>query len=277
MQTIATRLLLVLLTSLLFSVNTCRADVNKDIELLMQLSALDNIIEVSHQNIVNELTIEKITAPNAALNDDEIAVYLEKLSVPILKQHIIDVLMRDLEKSDVDYLVDFFKQNDIKAYTALLAASYGSDFSAKKAEYVRGLATKPLSKERIELITRVSDASMVVAQRVFLQAAIIKAITKGKLEYFNKYNDDEKQKLDYYVVNYKDTLRANFRKDMLVTHVFLFDSMNDAQLTHLLALFSDEKRMRYEMMVTDAFANALAFGFDHGIKTILKYREKPPT
>ncbi|MDH5544760.1 MAG: hypothetical protein OEZ43_04155 [Gammaproteobacteria bacterium] len=267
---------LYVLLAYLAAVNPALSDeTNSKIDTLLATTEVDNSIQRLERKIRTDLSEEDLTRPEQALSTSEKDLYLEKLSEAILTSRVKDYLVKALSEEEISQLIDFYQQPLARKLTVLDRPYEKPEQLKSQYDFFNFLDQHIPPKARIQLINQVEEASLTTESQLYLKANVFQERAKAKLIYFDKYDDENKQKLEYQISSFKDTVEHNLRNANRLDLQFRYRELSDEELQQILVLHQNPLRRKFVMALTEAITLAMRAGVNTGITNVLRLRNDP--
>jgi len=245
--------------------------------LLLGNSGANLIIEEFVEEIALEQVKSRITSSGkGGLSDVEKSLYLASFSLKYMNEEVHRAFMQAFSLAEINALILFFDDVTIKKMLVADKHFGRSDGTISSKDYLRSIVNNPPSKKRILLIRELVDVSLYVEQKVYLSALITFEKNKTPKEYYGKYGEEEAQKLEHFIENYKQNMVDSIRPEMRMVFMRMYDAFTDNEIELLIDLMKEKHRLRYQSVLVDALAKVMSEGIRRGITAILEHREKPP-
>ena len=175
---------------------------------------------------------------------------------------------------EIEDLISYFSQPlVIKMLESEKAEQLGNPQVDTK-NYLKSIMNNLPSKSRIELIHELVDVSLMVEQQVYFNAVMIYEKNKASLSYQNNYDEEQAQRLEYYIENFKQNMADTIRPEMRLVFMRNYNSFSDGEIMSLISLMKERKRLKYQALFVDTLADVLAERIRKGITALFVYREK---
>lgn len=244
------------------------------VEKLMELAGSTHTIELLIEEMQLEQVKEKINLLDDGLTVLEERLYFKKLSLADIKDNISKILLESLSEDEVSALVTFYEQPLIKRMLGLRKKHETNDNTQSTKKFLKALIDNPPARQRIELIHQLVDASLFVEQQVYLSAVISYEKNKTPLAFYERYDEEQAQRLEYYIERYKENMVSAIKPEARVTFMKIFAPLNDDEINQLISLLRGKERLAYQAAFIDAAAEVLGNGVKTGIIEILSHRKK---
>ena len=271
------KLLLVIIIALFYLPFVIAEDVDKKTELdkLLEISGYSRAFSALEDKTLLDLAKEWVTNPNEALSVDEQNVYMEQLRSTAIQSQVYGALQQNLSDKEIQYLLKFYENELMQRVMAAEKAALEVETLQRMNDFYLELRKQFPRKTRVQQIIDIIDVSLIVEARVFLIATVLREKIKAGLEYHNRFTAEERQKLDYHISGFKDSMTKNISNEMRVLTFYSYRNFSDDELTQIYHLFQDDKLLKLQSTFIDAMASSVAKGVNAGIKEMLSYREMP--
>ena len=249
-------------------------DKTKRAEQLMDLAGSTWAITFLVEEIALEQVKEKIIYPDDGLTETERSIYFKQFELEGMLQSVRQVIVDSLTEKELDELIDYFSQPLIVKMLENEKAEQLGNPQIDTKKYLKSIMNNLPSKSRIELIHELVDVSLMVEQQVYFNAVMIYEKNKASLSYQDEYDEEQAQRLEYYIENFKQNMADSIRPEMRLVFMRNYDSFSDGEISSLISLMKEKKRLKYQALFVDTLAEVLAERIRKGITALLVHREK---
>ena len=258
--------------------NAVAAEISeKQAEKLLKVSGYWQGVENLLQMFQRDIYLERLTAPDEALDEHEIKIYLRGLKFEFFRLRLVDAVRKGLSAAEVRALTAAYSQ---AAVANIIAAERNGGAGIERGEqaaYLDMLARKPIDRKRRDLLRRLDDASFITDRSIHLTVTMARARARSILEFRDKWDEQSQQKLEYGMNRLRDSLTQNTWKQVLLRIYYLYRDISDDDLERYIGLLEDQQHKKMTLLLADAIADVVAGGVRQGMKSLLDYRAKSET
>jgi len=242
-------------------------------EELMEESGLNLAIKSTENQINASLILERKNNPEKAFSHNEQELFTRELKESNFRINITEAIQQQLDRTEIEYLINYFNSDLIKRSLTEDNALTAPNQQKQQQLFFDELSSNPLSLSRTKLIEDLEKASLATHAAAYNMITMQKARIKASMQFDNSFDKEAELKLNAYINKLKLDVEPRLRQQKIHLMKYVYRNFSDNELSLLIKLLNDKKRVKYFILVTDAFANTLSSGISKGLTAVLQHRK----
>ncbi|MDH5378897.1 MAG: hypothetical protein OEX00_11280 [Gammaproteobacteria bacterium] len=243
-----------------------------DIEKLIKQVGIDQALQDVENDFRLQLLKERISRATNRFNEKEFKIFLGPLSAKEISDKVIERIAKELTSEQITQLnILFDKAVFKKLINKEQELRNSSELDIQQS--ILDSEQEVFSPNYLDLIEDIVDASLIVQQKAFLTATVLRERSKAPLEELGKFSEEEAQKLEYNINAYKDRIYTSMRSEIVVLYAIKLKSFSLAELQEILDILNNAHRTSLMYMVMDTLGLEISSRLNKSIKAVMQTRK----